>query len=567
MVRAAQTWLLVILPGVALTSVGCGDSTAPGSNGTLQIVLSTSGAMIDRDPDGYDIILDGQRGGHSSASATTTFDVAPGRHAVEIDGVTANCLLSDAKLKVDVVAGKRSSASFNVVCVPNLGSLRVMIETSGAEPDADGYSLTLAEKGTITLPLNGTVTIPAVRAGVRELQLSSAATNCIISGVNPRPVVIPFAATVETVFHIACVGSGGVKVTTHTSGSDPNPAGYTLSMRPLPSSTFRDIPAPANGIIIVDALPPGPYQFWLRGAASNCGIAPPSVVTRTIAVGETAEAEFDARCSKASQLAFVSGEGMGTEIGLILSTNTGLRQITSTAGRDDDPAWSPDGTELAFTSERSADREIYVMQLNGTDQTRITNSAGADYRPTWSPDGRRIAFVSERDGNAEIYVMSSDGTNPVRLTSDLSRDSDPSWSPDGNRIAFYSERNGSAGIWLMNADGSSQVRLVAGDDDRQPAWSPDGRTIVFTRASGTERDLFLIGADGSGLRKLTSQMIDAADPSWSPDGRMIVFSVTSCTSIFYYDYCFTFINTIAIFESTTSTPQGLLKGSNPAWQP
>jgi Tol biopolymer transport system component len=35
--------------------------------------------------------------------------------------------------------------------------------------------------------------------------------------------------------------------------------------------------------------------------------------------------------------------------------------------------------------------------------------AGArDENPDWSPDGTQIAFYSERAGNAEIYVMSAD---------------------------------------------------------------------------------------------------------------------------------------------------------------
>ena len=340
-----------------------------------------------------------------------------------------------------------------------------------------------------------------------------------------------------------------------------------ISMRPLPSSTSTLIPAPADGIVIVKQLPPGLRQFTLTSAAGNCGIAPPSTVVLTIVVGETAEAEFNVGCSASSQLAFVMGEGFNTDIGF-MAANTEVTRITTVALRDEDPAWSPDGTEIAFSSERTSDRDIYVMKANGSGQTRITNSAGADYSPAWSPDGRRIAFVSERDGNAEIYVMDSDGSNPVRLTSDFYPDNDPSWSPDGSRIAFYSGRDGGAGIWVMNADGSSRVQLVANATDRHPAWSPDGKTIVFTRVSGKERDLFLIGADGTGLRQLTSHMLDAADPSWSRDGRMIAFSVTGCEYSWYYGYyCSTVIYTIALFETTTSTPKNLITGSNPAWRP
>jgi hypothetical protein len=473
--RDARTSLLVTLPIVALTSFGCGDSTAPGANGTLEIIASTSGEIIDRDPDGYSITLDGHRLGYSNGTARTAFDIAPGRHVVKLDGVTPNCLVVEAgERRVDVVAGKRVSVSFSVACAPNIGSLRVTIETSGADTDADGYSLILPDKGSVTLPLNGTVTIPSLRAGLRELRLESVATNCTVSGLYPRAVFISFETTIETVFHIECVVSGRVRVTIHASGSDQNLSGYLFRMRPLPSTTFTEIQAPANGTFLLDAIPTGLNQFNLTGAASNCGIAPPTTVARTILAGETAEVEFEVTCSDGSQLAFVSGDGNNTEIGLFRLSNGAEIQITKVAGRDYDPAWSPDGAEIAFSSERTGDGEIYVMKSNGSDQRRITNTAGNDYRPAWSPDGRRIAFVSERNGIAEIYVMNSDGTNAVRLTSNLFDDGDPSWSPDGSRIAFYSNRAGTNAIWLMNADGSSPALLVANGVDRQPAWSPDG---------------------------------------------------------------------------------------------
>mgnify|MGYP006213422077 CR=1 FL=1 len=47
---------------------------------------------------------------------------------------------------------------------------------------------------------------------------------------------------------------------------------------------------------------------------------------------------------------------------------------------------------------------------------RLTTSAGDDIDPYWSPDGQYIVFVSNRDGNHEIYRMRADGSDPVNLT-------------------------------------------------------------------------------------------------------------------------------------------------------
>jgi TolB protein len=61
------------------------------------------------------------------------------------------------------------------------------------------------------------------------------------------------------------------------------------------------------------------------------------------------------------------------------------------------------------------------MDANGANPTRLTTDAGSDREPDWSPDGTKISFVTNRDGNDEIYVMDADGTNPTRMTTDDGR--------------------------------------------------------------------------------------------------------------------------------------------------
>jgi TolB protein len=113
------------------------------------------------------------------------------------------------------------------------------------------------------------------------------------------------------------------------------------------------------------------------------------------------------------------------------------------------------------------------MDFDGSSPVRLTTSAGDDSRPDWSPDGQRIAFQSNRDGNLELYVMDADGSNPTRLTTTPSQQAlfvgTPAWSPDGTRIAY--ERAGR--IRIMNADGTGDVALPAvGSADIDPSWRP-----------------------------------------------------------------------------------------------
>jgi len=81
----------------------------------------------------------------------------------------------------------------------------------------------------------------------------------------------------------------------------------------------------------------------------------------------------------------------------INANGTGVTKITS-AGKNYQPAWSPDGKRIAYINETTAGvKDIWVMQANGTGKTRVTN-LGVVYGPSFSADGRWIAFGGMKTG-------------------------------------------------------------------------------------------------------------------------------------------------------------------------
>ena len=49
------------------------------------------------------------------------------------------------------------------------------------------------------------------------------------------------------------------------------------------------------------------------------------------------------------------------------------------------PSWSANGSLIAFSSDRGGNFEVYTMDSNGGGQTAITSVAGSDLEPSWSP--------------------------------------------------------------------------------------------------------------------------------------------------------------------------------------
>ena len=136
---------------------------------------------------------------------------------------------------------------------------------------------------------------------------------------------------------------------------------------------------------------------------------------------------------------------------LYLFDITTKKTDTLTKGRYDDGAavWSPDGSRIAFVSNRTEDpdknenSDIFVIAARtGAAPVQLTTWKGSDNDPRWSPDGTQIAYTrSTYDAAYIMYdqpilcVISAAGGEPRLLTAVLDRPvNNPRWSKDGTAI-------------------------------------------------------------------------------------------------------------------------------------
>lgn len=224
---------------------------------------------------------------------------------------------------------------------------------------------------------------------------------------------------------------------------------------------------------------------------------------------------------KIAAVGYVSSNNTTWSIHVFNSDGINLTRLTNTNNVwDNDPSWSPDGTQICFTRiypDQDMREELWIMDQNGSNQYSIDIEGGS---AKWSPDGERLIYHSNRNENFDIYSCKTDGTDEQQLTATDYNEFMPAWSPNASQIVYSADLDDDREIFTMNADGSDIAQLTINDySDGSPKWSPDGSMIAFHSGSFEEWQICIMNADGSDIRQVTDvpDGITAINPDWKPN--------------------------------------------------
>ena len=112
--------------------------------------------------------------------------------------------------------------------------------------------------------------------------------------------------------------------------------------------------------------------------------------------------------------------------------------------------------------------------------TPLTSLAGDERFPTFSPDGGQVAFTwdGERGDNTDIYVMPVGAGTPLRLTADPALDTAPAWSPDGSRVAFLRRDGPRAALYVLTPPLPNSEQKIADVDPTLHGGTPDRNGLL-----------------------------------------------------------------------------------------
>lgn len=194
-------------------------------------------------------------------------------------------------------------------------------------------------------------------------------------------------------------------------------------------------------------------------------------------------------------------------------------QVTSGDYDDADAVWSPDGKSIAFVGDRSENpdlnygTDIWTVSVDGDDHplVQVTSHAGRDFSPAWSPDSKSIAYISSTGmdiGGSALtptrrLAITEVGKDERRiLTPDLDRNiSDPQFSANGRNILFRLEDSGQVHFASVRTNGSNLERQLERRVTVRDYASGGGHTVLLVAQADQPTELFTF--DGGNLAPLT----------------------------------------------------------------
>ena len=192
--------------------------------------------------------------------------------------------------------------------------------------------------------------------------------------------------------------------------------------------------------------------------------------------------------------------------------------------------------------------DLWSVPREGGDAIRLTSGAGTETDPAFSPDGARIAFTGEYDGNVDVFVVPAAGGVPKRLTWHPAADRVLGWTPDGKRIIFSSSRTSYSRfdeMFTVPAEGGVEEKLPLPSgyqasmsaDGQSIAYEPTGKAFVMWKKyrGGQTARIWLARLSDSSITKVPRTNSNDFSPMWAGDHVYFLSDRNGPATLFSYD--------------------------------
>jgi tricorn protease len=192
--------------------------------------------------------------------------------------------------------------------------------------------------------------------------------------------------------------------------------------------------------------------------------------------------------------------------------------------------------------------DLWSVPRDGGDAIRLTTGAGNETDPVFSPNGAMVAFTGEYDGNVDAFVVPASGGVPKRLTYHPGPDSVIGWTPDGKNVLFRSTRNSYSRftrLFTVPVEGGfeTEVDLPMADSG---SFSADAKRIAYLPINtafatwkryrgGQTSPIWVANLADAQIEKIPRDNSNDFNPMWIGDKIYFLSDRSGPITLFSYD--------------------------------
>jgi len=226
-------------------------------------------------------------------------------------------------------------------------------------------------------------------------------------------------------------------------------------------------------------------------------------------------------------------------------------RLSSPAGQETFPRFSPDGSQIAFSGNYDGNTDIYVIPSMGGTPERITHHPMSDRMLDWHPDGKRVLYASSMESGkqrfSQFYLAPSIGGMPEKLPVPYGEFG--MFSNDGKHFAYMPQardfrtwkryRGGNApDIWLFDLETMDSENVTANPaNDSQPMWHNETLYFMSDRGPNGRYNIWAYEMESEELRQVTRfadfdihfSSLGPQDIVYEAGGRLYLLDIASET--------------------------------------
>ena len=158
-----------------------------------------------------------------------------------------------------------------------------------------------------------------------------------------------------------------------------------------------------------------------------------------------------------------------------------VQQLTSDGHDNNDPVWSPDGTQIVFDKLAPGGKDLYVQPAAGGPVRLLLRRPGTQWPTDWTRDGTLLFTEDTAHTNINVLAQPIGGGEASPVATSPGHESAARMSPDGRWVAYQSDESGRYEIYVQSYPAPGRRTPVSLGGGVNPVWRRDGRVLYYWR--------------------------------------------------------------------------------------